>query len=91
MGVIGHGELEWRRQSPGWLDERRHRSSVVLSRVVESLAVGCFEFVRVWILHPSLVSAKQSKAAGAVVSRFEGSILSVARGAWILFATSLSL
>ncbi|KAL0801012.1 hypothetical protein Bca101_056188 [Brassica carinata] len=51
-GCNGHGKLEWRRQSPGWLDERRHRHSVVLSRAVGSLAVRCFEFVRVWILHP---------------------------------------
>ncbi|KAG5414963.1 hypothetical protein IGI04_002530, partial [Brassica rapa subsp. trilocularis] len=72
MGVNGHNELEWRRQSQGWFDERQHHRPVVLSR----LAVG-------------LVSAVQSEAAGAVVSRFEGDFLSVARGAWLSFATSL--
>ncbi|KAF2583790.1 hypothetical protein F2Q70_00036000 [Brassica cretica] len=87
MSVNGHSELERRRQSLGWLDERRHHRSVVLSRV----AVWCFEFVRVWILHPSLVSAEQSEAAGAVVSRFKGVFISVARGAWLSFATSLGL
>uniref|UniRef100_M4EM98 Uncharacterized protein n=1 Tax=Brassica campestris TaxID=3711 RepID=M4EM98_BRACM len=33
----------------------------------------------------------KSEAAGAVVSRFEGDFLSVARGAWLSFATSLGL
>ncbi|CAN6994416.1 unnamed protein product, partial [Brassica rapa subsp. trilocularis] len=39
------------------------------------------EFVCVWILHSGPVMAEWSEAVGAVASRFEGTFLSVARGA----------
>uniref|UniRef100_M4DZP4 Uncharacterized protein n=1 Tax=Brassica campestris TaxID=3711 RepID=M4DZP4_BRACM len=73
MGVNGHGELEWRQQSPGQLDERRHRRLVVLSRAVGDLAVGWVEFAHARILLSYLVSVELSEAVGAVASRFEGS------------------
>ncbi|KAF2533314.1 hypothetical protein F2Q70_00031191 [Brassica cretica] len=38
-----------------------------------------------------LVSTEWLEAAGAVVSRFEGAFLSVARGARLLFSTGLGL
>ncbi|CAF2076855.1 unnamed protein product [Brassica napus] len=89
MGVNGHGELEWRRQSPGRLDKRRHRRLVVLSRAVRGLAVGYFEFARARILLSGLVSVERSEAVGAVASRFEGTFLSVACGARLSFSTGL--
>ena len=91
MGVNGHGELEWRRQSPGRLDERRHRRLVVLSRAVGGLAVGWVEFVHARILLSYLVSVELSEAVGAVASRFEGTFLSVARGARFSFSTGFGL
>ena len=91
MGVNGHGELEWRQQSPGQLDERRHRRLVVLSRAVGDLAVGWVEFAHARILLSYLVSVELSEAVGAVASRFEGTFLSVARGARFSFSTGFGL
>ncbi|KAG5378672.1 hypothetical protein IGI04_026514 [Brassica rapa subsp. trilocularis] len=91
MGVNGHDELEWRRQSPGRLDERLHRCLMVLSRAVGGLAVRWVEFARARILLSYLVSVELSEAVGAVASRFEGAFLSVARSARLSFSTGFGL
>lgn len=63
---------------------------VVFSRAVGGLAVGCSGFACAQILLLDLVSVEQSEAVGTVTSRFEGTFLSVARGAPLSFSTGLS-
>ena len=52
---------------------------------------GVLSLFCVRILLTGLVSTEWLEAAGAVVSRFEGAFLSVARGARLLFSTGLGL
>lgn len=91
-GCNGHVELEWRRQSRGRLDKRRHRCLVVLSRAVESLVVRWIEFCFVLgFFFRVLVSAERSEAVKTVASRFEVVFRSVTRGARLSISTGLGL
>lgn len=54
----------------------------------EVIAVECYGFVRAQILCPDQVWVGKLEAAGAVVSRFEGAFLLVARGARLPTSTS---